>query len=1234
MKNDSERNSPLSGAKRGAGTWSPLEIEGNSGRGIRVVIAVFYAAALVFVVLQLFNALEAPRDTSFYRNLMDYEAYARRGFDLEDTVDVPDPAGGVWKAFPRNSPRRIVNAGLPGLPKRAFLSPLGKPPQEFTILIPFDLDGGDLRLLEEPGRVPGLHLGLIGDNWEVYLNGELLMSEMHYDGERILSGRTWRAAHFPVKSSLFREGANMLAFRILGDPTWGETGLYYRSPYYFADYRIIEQQNNTFPMMIICGMYLFSGIYYLLLFFGIRRQTYNLYYGLFSMFSCIYYLTRSPAINTLIPDSNIAMRIEYLSMFLMASSLGVFLEVYSWGRVIRATKIYCAVWIALGLSQLFFCLQYSDEVIILWNITTPPFLMYFFFHDLVYAFVKENRGGIKGSGFFARLSGYGTALLRMPIGGVLIGASIAFTCVIIEIIDTIFFHHSLQLSRYGFFVFIIGTAFRLSERVTHVHNQLGLVNASLEESNVALETAVQERTRELEHQARLAEAASRAKSEFLAQMSHEIRTPMNAVLGMSELAMRALREQQYSQALDYVSNIRNAGDNLLSIINDILDFSKIESGKVELVLGDYQLTSLLNDVINIISTRLNDRPVLFLARIESTLPSGLRGDEMRIRQILLNILGNAVKYTREGSITLTIKNLSPENPAAGESILLSFAVSDTGVGIKEEDMGKLFDQFSRIDIPANRMIEGTGLGLAITHNLCTLMDGNITVESRYGAGSTFTVTLPQLVQDSRPLAQVEAPETKRVLIYDQRRACAEAAAYTVENLGVSCAVALNQKDFLERLREGGWNFVFTSPALIGEVQQSLAGGPAVAVLLAEYGETPPPGAPVLALPVQPAQAANLLNGKADVQDYRWGEIPGTRFIAPDARILVVDDITTNLSVAEGLMAPYMMRIDSCTGGIEALRLVSERAYDLIFLDHMMPGMDGIETASAIRALDRDYAQTLPLIALTANVISGMREMFLEKGFNDYLSKPINVSELNDILKKWIPRSKQQTRLPAEEGRPAPETSVIHIDGVDTVQGLAMTGGLEAGYLKVLASFYRDSLERLPGLEEVPAGGDLGPLIISVHALKSASAVIGAEALSGEAAALEAAGRAGDHAVLRRDLPVFYERLSRTAAAIGEALHLAPEVAPAGAGTAGGAEELPPVLIPALTELRGALDQQDIGAINRIMDRLEAAAQDPWFREILEALSDQILLADFDQAVETVEALLGSGAGGGINQTIR
>jgi signal transduction histidine kinase/ActR/RegA family two-component response regulator len=410
----------------------------------------------------------------------------------------------------------------------------------------------------------------------------------------------------------------------------------------------------------------------------------------------------------------------------------------------------------------------------------------------------------------------------------------------------------------------------------------------------------------------LAESASEAKSMFLANMSHEIRTPLNAIVGLGELEMRnALPEQ----TLDNLQKMNNSAQVLLSIINDLLDISKIESGRFELIPVGYFLPSLVSDIVGINMVRIGSKPIVFALNIDENIPTGLFGDELRVRQLVSNLLSNAFKYTREGRVELSIGcELDGENAGnkaaggkaeGGKEVTLVFAVKDTGIGIKPEDLKKLFGDYYQVDTKSNRHIEGTGLGLAISKRFAGMMGGDISVESEYGKGSTFTARIRQGITNENPI-------------------------------GESTARALRELHF----GEGG--------------------------------------------------------------DRRKSSEP--RFQLPHARLLVVDDVEINLEVAKGMMEVYGPVIDCVQSGQEAIELIRDAVakYDAVFMDHMMPGMDGIETVRIIRdEIDTDYARTVPVIALTANAIIGNEEMFLKHGFQALLPKPIEIKKLDAVLNKWV-----------------------------------------------------------------------------------------------------------------------------------------------------------------------------------------------------------------------------------------
>ncbi|MDR1894132.1 MAG: response regulator [Spirochaetales bacterium] len=530
--------------------------------------------------------------------------------------------------------------------------------------------------------------------------------------------------------------------------------------------------------------------------------------------------------------------------------------------------------------------------------------------------------------------------------------------------------------------------------------------------------------------------STRAKSQFLARISHEIRTPLNAIIGLSEVEL-GKSTGLYTESMNNLENIYNSGTTLLNIINDILDVSKIESGKMELVPVEYALANMINDAVSLNVVRVGSKPIVFELRLDETIPSRLFGDELRVRQILNNLLSNAIKYTREGRVILDIGFRREE-----DRIELICAVRDTGIGIRQEDMEKLFAEYNQIDTESNRTIEGTGLGLSITKNLLEMMSGSISVESEYGRGSAFTVRIPQGIVNDEPL-------------------------------GGETAASLKNFRFKQQNRERIKNMV--------------------------------------------------------------------RKPMPYARVLVVDDVVTNLAVAKGIMAPYGMIVDGVTSGkmaVEFLRKENVR-YDAVFMDHMMPGMDGIEAVRIIRnEIGTDYARNVPIIALTANALVGNEQMFLDNGFQGFLPKPINIQTLDSILNQWVRDPARETSLEDAVVPPPPSPELemddslweLKLAGINVEAALDRMNGIRESYLEILRAFVRHTPAQLNKLP-LNTAETLGEYAITVHGLKGANYGIGADEAGHGAAALEALAKAGQFEAILEGTPPFIKTMEKLIAAI-------------------------------------------------------------------------------------------------------
>lgn len=492
--------------------------------------------------------------------------------------------------------------------------------------------------------------------------------------------------------------------------------------------------------------------------------------------------------------------------------------------------------------------------------------------------------------------------------------------------------------------------------------------------------------------------AAEAKSEFLANISHEIRTPMNAIVGMGELLMRSSLN---GKQREYVRSILNSGKGLLSIINDVLDFSKIESGKFTIQSEEYKIEEILYDLIYMAAIKIEEKPVRFLMDVDETVPASLIGDSTRVRQILVNLVGNAVKFTEQGYIRLSIRC-----GQEGDHIRLTMKVEDTGIGIRKQDMDKLFVSFSQLDSKYSRNGEGTGLGLVITSALCRMMDGEISVQSEYGKGSLFTACILQKAGDKKPLLEQGYPRDKSVLILEEEPLMREYYAGCLERMQIPYRLCGKYGEFKQALKSGTYTYAMADRSTVsgmekGEVPKDVSVITLLKLqehtLMSEQAEDLTVFVPFFGI-----QSAVLLKklaggGVGPETAVPRDKLPGY----PYTRVLLVDDNDLNLEIAEELMKPYEMQVDCVHSGQEAVDAVSAGGYDLVFMDHMMPGMDGTQALKKIRSLPDKTCSSVPVVVLTANASGSAQAMFLAEGFSDFLAKPIMLKKLNEILKKWL-----------------------------------------------------------------------------------------------------------------------------------------------------------------------------------------------------------------------------------------
>lgn len=718
-----------------------------------------------------------------------------------------------------------------------------------------------------------------------------------------------------------------------------------------------------------------------------------------------------------------------------------------------------------------------------------------------------------------------------------------------------------------------------------------------------------------------AESANRSKSMFLSNMSHEIRTPLNAIVGMTEIL---LRDKLPQKDREYLMNIKNSGGALLNIINDILDFSKIESGKMELTEAEYEPMSMLSDFGMIFLTRIDEKNIELLFDIDEKLPQRLFGDALRIRQIIINLVNNAIKFTEEGFVKLQVQ----VGEVVGDDMELLFSVKDTGQGIRKEDLDKLFESFKQVDTKKNHDKEGTGLGLSISKQLVEMMHGTIGVRSTYGEGSEFYFNIHQKICGDELATEIHADQNEkqiRIGGYFLKDCMNENFKTIAEKMGVLSIPFKNDGSNEEAL-----DYFFTDIATYTEM------APQFESCRKNWGElcilTNPlrekchiPNVTVMNKPLYTLNFCQTINH--ETMDLSLTSEAYLNFTAPSAHILIVDDNEMNLKVAMGLLEPLKMNIDVAESGKMALEMIQKKKYHIIFMDHMMPVMDGVETTRHIRELEDDYYRNVPIIALTANALMDARKKFTEAGMNDFVAKPIEMKDICAKIKKWLPQELVQRMCIAqkeEEAAAGEEKTALEengageekaaeeeITGIDREEGIRHCGN-EKMFYSLLGDFYKIIDSKSTKIRKCLDDGMIRDYTIEVHGLKNTARMIGATELSEWFHRMEDAGNAGDIETIRKETPgllQMFQSYKEVLKSFGEASNQNQKEMPEDA------------MIALLEKIQSSMDQFDLDTADAAMKELEECRMPEDCSELMERLRVEMADVMMEEVLSTTNEMI-------------